>query len=115
MAFDFDPACVEVNYREVKQRQETKLLPLLVDLLNPSPACGWVNRERTSIFQRGRPELVLALALIHHLAITGNLPLENIAEFFSGLAPWLAIEFVAPGDFAGAETDRPAQRRSSSL
>lgn len=98
VAFDFDPACVEVNYREVKQRHETRLLPLLVDLLNPSPACGWANRERMSIFQRGRPELVLALALIHHLAITGNLPLENIAEFFSGLAPWLAIEFVAPGD-----------------
>jgi ribosomal protein L11 methylase PrmA len=98
VAFDFDPACVEVNYREVKKRQETKLLPLLVDLLNPSPACGWVNRERTSIFQRGRPELVLALALIHHLAIAGNLPLENIAEFFSDLAPWLVIEFVAPDD-----------------
>jgi len=98
VAFDFDPACVEVNYREVKKRQETKLLPLLVDLLNPSPACGWVNRERTSIFQRGRPEMVLALALIHHLAITGNLPLENIAEFFSDLAPWLVIEFVAPDD-----------------
>ncbi len=97
-AFDFDPACVEVNYREVKKRHETKLLPLLVDLLNPSPACGWVNRERTSIFQRGRPKMVLALALIHHLAITGNLPLEHIAEFFSDLAPWLAIEFVAPGD-----------------
>ncbi len=42
--------------------------------------------------------MVLALALIHHLAITGNLPLEHIAEFFSDLAPWLAIEFVAPGD-----------------
>src|SRR5208282_5118911 len=92
-AFDFDPACVEVNYREVKKRHETKLLPLLVDLLNPSPACGWVNRERISIFQRGRPKMVLALALIHHLAITGNLPLEHIAEFFSDLAPWLAIEF----------------------
>ena len=98
VAFDFDPACVEVNYLEIKKRHETKLLPLLVDLLNPSPACGWANRERTSIFQRGRPEMVLALALIHHLAITGNLPLENIAEFFSDLAPWLVIEFVAPGD-----------------
>ncbi len=109
VAFDFDPACVEVNYREVKKRQETKLLPLLVDLLNPSPACGWVNRERASIFQRGRPDMVLALALIHHLAITGNLPLENIAEFFSDLAPWLAIEFVPPDD---AQVQRLiAQRR----
>ncbi len=98
VAFDFDPACVELNYLEVKKRHETKLLPLLVDLLNPSPASGWVNRERASIFQRGHPEMVLALALIHHLAIAGNLPLENIAEFFSDLAPWLVIEFVAPDD-----------------
>ena len=98
VAFDLDPDCVEANYREVKARHETRLLPLLMDLLNPSPASGWVNRERAAILERARPGMVLALALIHHLAIAGNLPLENIAEFFSGLAPWLAIEFVAPSD-----------------
>ena len=97
-AFDFDPACVELNYRAVKARQESRLLPLLIDLMNPSPASGWANRERASILERGQPEMVLALALIHHLAIAGNLPLENIAEFFRGLAPWLAIEFVGPDD-----------------
>jgi hypothetical protein len=97
-AFDFDPACVELNYLSVKERQETRLLPLLIDLMNPSPACGWANRERAAILARGHPEMVLALALIHHLAIAGNLPLENIAEFFQGLAPWLAVEFVGPGD-----------------
>jgi hypothetical protein len=98
VAFDLDPACVEINYQSVKARQESKLLPLLIDLLNPSPACGWANRERAAILARGQPEMVLALALIHHLAIAGNLPLENIAEFFQGLAPWLAIEFVSPDD-----------------
>ena len=98
VAFDLDPGCVEVNYLEVKRHQETKLLPLLLDLLNPSPGCGWIHRERASIFQRGRPEMVWALALIHHLAIVGNLPLEHLAEFFCGLAPWLLIEFVTPDD-----------------
>ena len=97
-AFDFDPACVELNYLSVKARQESRLLPLLIDLMNPSPAGGWANRERASILARGQPEMVLALALIHHLAIAGNLPLENIAEFFRGLAPWLVIEFVGPDD-----------------
>ena len=98
VAFDLDPDCVEASYREVKDRGETRLLPLLLDLFNPSPASGWVNRERASILERGRPGMVLALALVHHLAIAGNLPLENLARFFAGLSPWLAIEFVAPGD-----------------
>ena len=98
VAFDLDPDCVEANYQEVKARNETLLLPLLMDLFNPSPASGWVNRERASILERARPGMVLALALVHHLAIAGNLPLENIARFFAELAPWLAIEFVGPGD-----------------
>ena len=98
VAFDLDPDCVEASYREVKDRGETHLLPLLLDLRNPSPASGWVNRERASILERAHPDMVLALALVHHLAIAGNLPLENLAQFFAGLAPWLAIEFIAPGD-----------------
>lgn len=98
VSFDLDPDCVEINYREVKEQREARLLPLLIDLFNPSPAAGWVNQERASILDRAHPQMVLALALIHHLAITGNLPLENLAQFFSSLSPWLAIEFVFPGD-----------------
>jgi hypothetical protein len=103
VAFDYDPACVERMYLEVKKRQETKLLPLVLDLFNPSPPSGWLNQERSSIFDRGSPDLVLALALIHHLAFTGNQPLENLADFFNRLAPWLVIEFVP-------ETDPQSQR-----
>jgi hypothetical protein len=98
ISFDVDPACVERNYLEAKRTQETKLLPLLIDLFNPTPPGGWMNRERLSIFERGKPDLVLALALVHHLAFTGNQPLENLAEFFAGLAPWLVIEFVPEHD-----------------
>ena len=98
VSFDLDAACVERNYLEAKKRNETKLLPLVLDLFNPSPPSGWLNRERASIFDRGTPDLILALALIHHLAFTGNQPLENLAEFFAGLAPWLVIEFVPEND-----------------
>jgi ribosomal protein L11 methylase PrmA len=98
VAMDFDPACVERMYRDAQSRGETRLLPLVVDLLNPSPASGWMNRERSSIFERGRPEMVMALALIHHLAFVGNQPMENLAEFFRRLAPWLLIEFVPESD-----------------
>ena len=98
VTFDLDAACVERNYLEGRQRNETKVLPLLLDLFNPSPPSGWLNRERASIFDRGKPDLVLALALIHHLAFSGNQPLENLAEFFVGLAPWLVIEFIPETD-----------------
>jgi hypothetical protein len=98
VAFDFDPACVERTYRDVKERKETKLLPLILDLFNPSPPSGWMNQERASIFDRAKPDLVLALALVHHLAFTGNQPLENLAAFFNGLSPWLLIEFVPEDD-----------------
>jgi hypothetical protein len=98
VAFDFDPACVDRIYQEARHRGETRLLPLLLDLFNPSPGLGWLNRERASIFDRGRPDLVMALALIHHLAITGNQPMDNLAEFFRQLAPWLVLEFVPEAD-----------------
>jgi hypothetical protein len=98
VAFDFDPACVERMYVESRERRERRLLPLVMDLLNPSSATGWLNQERSSLFERGSPDLVLALALIHHLAISGNQPLPNLAEFFRRLAPWLLIEFVPETD-----------------
>ena len=98
IAFDYDPACVERTYLEGQGAAETKLLPLVLDLFNPSPPSGWLNQERSSIFDRGSPDLVLALALVHHLAFTGNQPLENLADFFSRLAPWLVIEFVPETD-----------------
>jgi hypothetical protein len=98
VAFDADPGCVEANYLDVKKRGETKLLPLVLDLTNPSPALGWMNAERASLFERGEPDLVLALALLHHLAISGNQPMENLARLFNRLSSWLVIEFVPEND-----------------
>jgi len=98
VAFDIDPACVEANYRLVKKRAETQILPLCVDLFNPSPAIGWRNRERESLEERGPADLVMALALIHHLTIGGSLPVEMVADFFANLGRWLIVEFVPPDD-----------------
>jgi ribosomal protein L11 methylase PrmA len=98
ISFDVDPAAVEKNYREVKTRKETNLLPLLNDLTNPSPGIGFENKERMSLEERGPAEAAFALALIHHLAISNNLPLQRIAEYFSRLSKWLIIEFVPKND-----------------
>jgi hypothetical protein len=98
VAFDLDPAAVELNYQECRSRDEKLLLPLVLDLTNPSPGLGWNNDERSSIFDRGPADLVLALALIHHLAISNNVPLRDLATFFSRVCRKLVIEFVPKDD-----------------
>ena len=98
VASDIDPAAVEKNYLSLRANGEKKLLPLVLDLTNPSPAIGWANQERDSFSERGPVDLILALALIHHLAISNNLPFESIAEFFAANAKWAVVEFVPKSD-----------------
>ncbi|MFT6765693.1 MAG: ribosomal protein L11 methylase PrmA [Alteromonas naphthalenivorans] len=98
VCFDIDPACVENNYLQSKKNNETKVFPLLLDLTNPTPAVGWGNAERLTIDKRGNPDCVLALALVHHLAISNNVPLDYIASYFASLGQWLIIEFVPKSD-----------------
>jgi hypothetical protein len=98
MSFDIDPAAVEMNYLECGKNNETGILPLIMDLTNPSPDIGWQNRERTSFIHRGPADTVMALALIHHLAISNNVPLARVASFFAGICSTLIIEFVPKND-----------------
>ncbi len=98
IAFDIDPAAVEKNYLECVKNRETNILPLIMDLTNPSPCLGWENRERMSFLERGPADTVLALALIHHLAISNNVPLARIADFFHKLCTTLIIEFIPKED-----------------
>jgi len=98
VAFDVDPAAVEKNYRQMLVNKEIRILPLCLDLTNPSPAIGWANEERLSLIERGPADTVLALALIHHLAISNNVPFSHIAAFFSQVCRFLIIEFVPKND-----------------
>ena len=98
ISFDIDPAAVELNYRACREGKEANLLPLVMDLTNPSPAIGWQNQERQSLIQRGPVDMVLALALIHHLAISNNVPLSQLGEFFKSVTHWLVLEFVPKSD-----------------
>ena len=95
---DFDPYCVELNYLEVKNKKEKNILPLFLDLTNPSPDLGWHNRERDSFLKRKKVDAVMALALIHHLSIYNNVPFERLVLFFSELSEFLIIEFVPKED-----------------
>jgi len=98
LSTDIDPEAVELNYQQVKKAQQKNILPLVLDLTNPSPAIGWDNRERDSFYARGKVDLVLALALVHHLAIANNVPLADIAKTMAELGGYLILEFVPKKD-----------------
>jgi ribosomal protein L11 methylase PrmA len=98
LAFDIDPAAAERNYRQLRAEGRTDILPLILDVANPSPGIGWAGRERRSLFERADPDVVLALALVHHLAISRNVPLGMLLDLFADLAPWSIVEFVPKDD-----------------
>jgi len=98
VALDVDPAAVERGYRALKADGRTDITPLLADITDPSPALGWGNAERASLLARIDADVILALALVHHLAIGANVPLTMIASVFAGMAPHAVVEFVPKGD-----------------
>jgi hypothetical protein len=98
VSFDIDPAAVEINYLEAKRGKETGILPLVLDLTNPSGDIGWASQERDSLTKRGPADVVLALALIHHICISNNVPLENFASYLKSIGNHLVIEFVPKED-----------------
>ena len=98
VAWDIDPAAVEKCYRYTVRHRVKNLHPALLDLTNPTPALGWNLGERQSLFERRRPDLALALALLHHLAIGNNVPLDLCADFFRRVTDTLIIEWVPKSD-----------------
>lgn len=99
VSIDRDPACTELLYHRIAQENGIKgILPLTMDLANPSPGLGWNCAERLSLSERGPADLVLALALIHHLVFSGNVPLNKIADWLARITNHLLVEFVPPSD-----------------
>jgi hypothetical protein len=98
VAFDLDAAAVDRNYTAAREEKDEHLLPLVMDLTNPSPGLGWDGRERASLADRGPADLALALALVHHLAIGNNVPLPMVMRTFAGLARRVVVEFVPKDD-----------------
>lgn len=98
VAWDLDPACVELNYREVTRNREAAVHPLLLDLANPSPGLGWANRERASFVERGPCDAVLCLGLLHHLVIGAGVPLDEVAGLLRRLCRHLVVEWVPKED-----------------
>ena len=98
IAVDFDSNCVNELYKKIRKENVLNIVPIVATLNSPSPAIGWANAERTSLTTRLDADLVLALALVHHLAISKNVPLPKIADWFSKMGTYLIIEFVPKSD-----------------
>jgi hypothetical protein len=93
-----DQAAVERLYQGLKADGETRILPLVWDLADPSPALGWRGQERKALEQRGRPQLTLCLALLHHAVLGRNLPLAQVVDWLAALTEHLVVEFVTRQD-----------------
>ena len=94
LAVDADHVVVDRLYRALKGEGCTNILPLVSDFANPSPGLGWRCRERRPLAERGAPELILCLALMHHLVIGRRVPLAELIEWLAGFGAELVIEFV---------------------
>ncbi len=94
VAFDSDPACVNELYLQERERDGSRILPLVMDLANPTPALGFELKSTMSLFDRPKADLVLCLALIHHLRVSANLPFRRIAECLARLGKTALVEFV---------------------
>ena len=98
VAVDGDHATVEALYRNLRETSDERILPLVMDLADPSPARGWRGRERGRLEERGQPDLVLCLALVHHLSIAANVPLAEVVEWLASLGGRLLVEFAHRDD-----------------
>jgi SAM-dependent methyltransferase len=98
VAVDADQGPVELLYRDLREAGNERILPLTMNLADPSPGLGWRGLERRSMPDRGKPDLVLALALVHHVAISANVPVKEFIDWLASLGTALVIEFPTRED-----------------
>jgi hypothetical protein len=98
VAVDFDELVIDALYLKLRDLGVGNVLPLVMNLVDPSPGLGWRNGERTSFAARARPDLVLSLALVHHLAIAANVPLPEVVAWLRSFDARVVVEFVHPED-----------------
>jgi ribosomal protein L11 methylase PrmA len=98
---DIDNNAVDFNYKAIKENKESFITPFVLDVLNPSAAIGFQNKERDSFINRMKefaPDVTLALAVIHHMSLSGNVTFEMSAQFFASFSKHLVIEFPKRND-----------------
>ena len=98
VAVDGDQDAVDMLYHGTLKAGEQNIIPLVIDLANLSPNQGWAGRERAAFEERGSPDMILCLALLHHMRVSANIPLASFTEWLRGLDATVIIEFVGRND-----------------
>lgn len=98
LSIDSDCGVVENNYQICKRERITNVIPMIADLNNPPAGRGWENKERQALLERGPADMAIAVALIHHLVLGNNVPMDKLAYFFKKLCRTLVIEFIPKSD-----------------
>jgi len=98
IAMDFDHYCVEKLYQSLKDEKSKNILPLVMNVANPSSGLGFSGLERKALTDRGKPDLILCLALIHHIVISANIPVKEFIKWLAQTTHELIIEFVTKDD-----------------
>jgi SAM-dependent methyltransferase len=98
VAMDADAVVADRLYAELEEERSEKILPLVVNVVDPSPGLGWRGLERQPLPERGRPDLTLCLALLHHVSISGNVPIASFLDWLRDLGGAIVIEFPTPED-----------------
>jgi SAM-dependent methyltransferase len=98
VAVDADQGPVELLYRDLRAEGNEQIVTLTMNLADPSPGLGWRGLERKPLAGRGKPDLVLALALVHHVAISANVPVKEFVDWLASLGSALVIEFPTRED-----------------
>ena len=104
IVIDRDAGCIDMAEKAIEKNSLKNVTVLVADLAQPSPALGVMNKEYPSLLERGRSDMALGLALVHHLCIDMNISMAQVAEIFSALAEKYAIvEFVLADDDKAAQ------------
>ena len=98
IAVDGDQDAVDLLYREVREGEERNIVPLVMALANLSPGQGWAGQERAAFDERRSPDMVLCLALVHHMRVSANVPLSLYVEWLRSLDATVILEFVGRDD-----------------
>ena len=98
VAVDSDESVIDGLYRRLRADGDERILPLVMNLADPSGGIGWRNRERAAFVDRVRPDVVLALALVHHLTIAANVPLPEVVSWLGAYGGRVVVEFVHSDD-----------------
>jgi SAM-dependent methyltransferase len=98
VAMDADAVVVDRLYGELSEERSERILPLVVNVVDPSPGLGWRGQERQPLPDRGRPDVTLCLALLHHVSISGNVPVASFLDWLLELGGAVVIEFPTPED-----------------